>query len=161
MLMKDIYQILDELGIAYKKHEHPPITTVEEGLEYRKDVEGLLIKNIFLRNKRGQRHYLVVIPHDKEVDLAKAREVVQDSKLGFAQEDRLMKYLGLKPGSVSLLGLINDENQDVGVVIDNEVWKSEVICVHPNVNTATLEISRDDLKKFLDHCGNAVHFADL
>jgi Ala-tRNA(Pro) deacylase len=159
--MKDIYKILGELGITYKKYEHPPITTVEEGSKYRKDVQGILIKNIFLRNKRGQRHYLVVIPHDKEVDLAMVREVVQDSKLGFAQEDRLMKYLGLKPGSVSMLGLINDENQEVGVVIDNEVWKSELICVHPNVNTATLEISRDDLQRFLDWRGNQVFFCDL
>ena len=159
--MKDIYKVLSDLGIAYNKVEHPPILTCEEGLEFRKDLKGLLIKNIFLRNKRGQRHYLVVIPQTKEVDLVKVRECVQDSKLGFAQEEYLKKYLDLVPGSVSLLGLINDAEKHVQVVIDNEVWKSDLICVHPNVNTATLEIRREDLEKFLEWCGNTVHFYDL
>ena len=161
LYMKDIYKILDDLAIDYKKYEHPPIMTVEEGVRYRQDAEGLLIKNIFLRNKRGQRHYLVVIPQTKEVDLVKVRECVQDSKLGFAQEEYLKKYLGLTPGSVSLLGLVNDEERHVQVVIDNEVWQSDLICVHPNINTATLEIRREDLQKFLDFCGNTVHFYDL
>jgi len=159
--MKDIYKILGDLGIEYVKHDHPPILTCEEGEKYREGIEALFIKNIFLRNKRGQRHYLVIIPQTKKVDLVKVRECVQDSKLGFAQEERLEKYLGLKPGCVSLLGLINDEEKHVQVVIDNEVWKSDVICCHPNVNTATLEIKREDLQKFLDFCGNTVHFADL
>ncbi|MBN2306598.1 prolyl-tRNA synthetase associated domain-containing protein [Candidatus Peregrinibacteria bacterium] len=159
--MKDIYKILADLDIDYVKHEHLPILTCEEGLEYRKGLKGLLIKNIFLRNKRGQRHYLVVIPQTKEVNLVKVRECVRDSKLGFAQEEYLKKYLDLVPGSVSLLGLINDAEKHVQVVIDNEVWKSDLICVHPNTNMATLEIKREDLQKFLDHCGNKVYFYDL
>ncbi|MBU0577103.1 prolyl-tRNA synthetase associated domain-containing protein [Patescibacteria group bacterium] len=159
--MKDIYDVLKSLEIDYIKHDHPPVFTCEEAAKYHDVMKGAHIKNIFLRNRNANKHYLVVIPEEKRLDLDLLKGNLGESKLGFASPERLMKYLGLTPGSVSILGLVNNEEKNVIVIIDNELWKTDAICCHPNVNTATLEIKRDDLKKFLDWCGNEVRFMDL
>ena len=159
--MKNIYAVLQTLGILYEKHDHPPLFNCEQASQYYGQMKGGHTKNLFLRNRSGNRHYLVSVPPEKQVDLNALRVKLGESKLGFASPERLMKYLGLTPGAVSLLGLVNNEDRSVVVVIDNDLWKNDTICCHPNVNTATLEIQREDLKKFLDHCGNEVRFMDL
>lgn len=159
--MQDIYKILAELGITYIKHDHPAVFTVQESDKYYKDIRGGKSKNLFVRNKKGNKHYLIVVESSKKVDLKKMAAALGEPSLGFASEERLMKYLGLTPGSVSPFGLINDLNKEVTVIIDNDLWKYDRLNSHPNINTSTLELSREDLKKFLDWCGNPVKFLDI
>ncbi len=160
--MNDIYQILQSLGISFVKHDHPAVFTVEESEKIGfRGAQGGDTKNLFLRNKKGDRHYLVSIGHHKKADLAGLRQKLGEAKLSFASPDRLMAKLGLTPGSVSLLGLINNAEHDVVVVIDKALWENPVMCCHPNINTATLEIPHVGMEKFLKHCGNEVRVMEL
>ncbi len=152
--MKDIYKVLDEIGVDYLKREHPAVFTCEEADQYYKDVEGGHSKNLFLRNKKGDTHYLVIIESSKKVDLKDLKEKLGESKLSFASEERLMRFLGLEKGSVSPFGLINDTEHEVVVVMDKDLLKYDKLHYHPNVNTATLEVSLDGFRRFLEWCGN-------
>ncbi len=160
--MKDIYAVLQELGISHVRHDHPAVFTVEESEKIGfKGAQGGDTKNLFLRNKKGDRHYLVSIGHHKKADLAELRQKLGESSLSFASPERLLAKLGLTPGSVSLLGLVNNAGHDVIVIIDKALWENPVVCCHPNANTATLEIPHDGLEKFLQHCGNELRVMEL
>lgn len=159
--MKDIYEILADLKISYIKHDHPAVFTCEEADQYYAKMPGGHSKNLFLRNKKGDKYYLVIVKSNKKVDIKKLGENLEDKKLAFASPERLKNVLDLTPGSVTPFGLINDENRQVVVVIDEDLWKYDTLNYHPNVNTATLGISREDFKKFLDWCGNEVRFMEL
>ncbi len=160
--MKDIYQILKELNIEYIDHKHPPVFTCEEAEKLRNNIEGAASKNLFLRNRKGNKHYLVVLTADKTLDLKQLEKDIGESKLGFASEERLQKYLGCGKGSVSVFGLISDQNKEVQVFIDEDLWKSDRLHYHPpGDNASTLELSQKDLQKFLDWCGNEVEFIKI
>lgn len=152
--MTDIYTILENLGIQYTQYDHPPLFTVEEAEKHYGQMPGGHTKNLFLRNKKGDTHYLVVVEATKNINLNELRKMCGESKLSFASPERLEQYLGLKPGSVSPLGLANNTANDVQVFIDQDLWKYDAINCHPNVNTATIAITPDNLKKFLDWTGN-------
>jgi Ala-tRNA(Pro) deacylase len=147
---------LDELGIAYTRHEHPPVATVEEAVHHWADIDATHCKNLFLRNQKGNRHYLVVVEHSKRVDLRALADQIGDGKLSFGSPDRLMAQLGLTPGSVSPFGLINNGDRAVRVVIDRDLKSAPRLSFHPNINTATLTIAASDFDKFLASCGNPV-----
>ena len=159
--MKDIYQVLEELGIAYKKVEHPPVFTVEEADRHRGEMRGGMSKNLFLRNKKGNRHYLLVLESGRAVEIKQIQGLLGESSLSFASPERLEKYLGLRPGSVSPFGIINDVDKAVTVIVDAGLLRHETLHYHPNVNTATLAVSRDDFKRFLAASGNEVRYLEL
>jgi Ala-tRNA(Pro) deacylase len=155
--MKDIYKILKDLKINFKGYEHQAVFTVEEALKHKGEIDGAKIKNLFLRNKKGDRHFLFITDAFKNVDLKKLSEVTGERKLGFASHERLQKYLKLTPGSVSPLGIINDINKEVIVLLDKELLdNNNKLNFHPNVNTATIQISKDDFLKFIKWSGNKV-----
>jgi Ala-tRNA(Pro) deacylase len=147
---------LQELGISYTRHEHPPVATVEEATAHWAGIEATHCKNLFLRNQKGSRHYLVVLTATKKADLKAVAQQIGDGKLSFASPDRLMTHLGLTPGSVSPFGLINDRDHAVRVVLDRDFQTATRLAFHPNINTATLTVSAADFAKFLDACGNPV-----
>jgi Ala-tRNA(Pro) deacylase len=149
---------LAELGIAYTRHEHPPVPTVEEAEKYWSAIDATHCKNLFLRNQKGNRHYLVIVGHAKKVDLRKTADQIGDGKLSFGSPERLLKYLGLTPGSVSPFGLINDSDHSVRVVLDRDLKSAERLSFHPNINTVTLTVSTADFVRFLDACGNSVQY---
>lgn len=153
--MKDIYSVLDKLGIVYKKYEHPAVFTVEEAKKHDTG-NSSHNKSIFLRNKKGDNFYLVLTLGSKRIDLKSLAIFLNETKLSFASPEKMMKYLGLTPGSVSPFGLINDVDKVVQVIVDEELLKFEKQGYHPNINTATLIISTEDLKKFLNWTGNKV-----
>ena len=159
--MKDIYQVLQELDISFEKHDHPPVFTVEEADALSGNLMGGRTKNLFLRNKKGKRHYLVVVESSKPIDIKKMRVLLGESSLSFASPERLKKYLGLEPGSVSPFGIINDAEGEVVVIVDQELMSHQVLNYHPNINTSTLAISRDDFRKFLEASGNEVRYLEL
>jgi Ala-tRNA(Pro) deacylase len=150
--MNDIYKILNDLNISFTEYTHPPVFTCEEAEKYNRG--GAKIKNLFLRNKKGSKYFLVILEALKNVDLKSLSESVDENKLGFASEERLAKYLNLKTGSVSPFGLINDKNKEVIVVLDKDLMNCEKLNFHPNMNTATIQISKDDFLKFIEWCGN-------
>src|SRR6478672_2996414 len=129
---------LEQLGIPFDRYEHPPIATGDEGLEHWEGIDAVHCKNLFLRNQKGTRHYLVILPVTKRADLRAVADQVGDGKLSFASPERLMTYLAVTPGSVSPFGLINDRERHVGVFLDRELKQAPRISFHPNINTATL-----------------------
>ena len=107
---------LKELGIAFTRHEHPPVATVDEAAQHWAGIDATHCKNLFLRNQKGNRHYLVVLEHLKKADLRAVADQIGDGKLSFASPERLMTHLGLTPGSVSPFGLINNQDHAVRLV---------------------------------------------
>jgi Ala-tRNA(Pro) deacylase len=152
---------LRELGIDYTRHEHPPVATVEEAEAHWAGIDATHCKNLFLRNQKGSRHYLVVLPASKRADLRAVAEQVGDGKLSFASPERLMTHLGLTPGSVSPFGLINDRHHEVRVVLDRDFQTAARLAFHPNINTRTFTVAAADFKKFLDACGNPVQHVNV
>jgi Ala-tRNA(Pro) deacylase len=153
-----VYDALDELNISYVKHEHPPVFTVEEAEQYWEDISGAHCKNLFLRNKKGKRHYLVILEHNKRADLQTLGRQLGEDRLSFASAERLMSYLGLEEGAVSPFGLLNDSQKEVQVIIDQDLKNAESINFHPNVNTATVGLSFSDFEEFLTFCTNPVRY---
>jgi Ala-tRNA(Pro) deacylase len=143
---------LTSLGIAYERFEHPPVPTVEEAEKHWAGIDAAHCKNLFLRNQKGNRHYLVIIGFRKRADLRRVADQIGDGKLSFASPERLMTYLGVTPGSVSPAGLINDREHHVRVFLDRDLKAAERISFHPNVNTATLTVAVSDFQRFLAAC---------
>jgi Ala-tRNA(Pro) deacylase len=151
-----VYEALDGLGIAYSRHEHPAAFTVSEAVEHWKVIPGVHCKNLFVRNKPGKRHYLVVAEHLKPLDLLALSHTLGDSRLSFASDERMARYLGLHPGEVSPFGLLFDVTHEVIVVLDEDVARADFVNFHPNVNTATVTVGGADFQKFLKAMGNRV-----
>lgn len=156
-----VEQRLQELGIGYQRHEHPPLPTVEEAAKHWAGIDATHCKNLFLRNQKGNRHYLVILVHSKQADLRSLAAQIGDGRLSFGSPERLMTHLGLAPGSVSPFGLINDAAHAVRVVLDRDLKSAHRVSFHPNVNTRTLVISRVDFERFLSSCGNSVQYVQL
>jgi Ala-tRNA(Pro) deacylase len=152
---------LIELGIVVERHEHPPVPTVEDAERYWADIDATHCKNLFLRNQKGDRHYLVVLKHSKKADLRAVADQIGDGKLSFASPERLMKHLGLTPGSVSPFGLINDAQHAVRVVLDRDLKAAERLSFHPNINTVTFVVAAADFARFLESAGNSVRFVAI
>ena len=153
-----VYEVLEKLGISFSRHEHPPVFTVEQAQQHWVGIAGAHCKNLFLRNKKGNRHYLVILEHTKNADLRKLTEKLGEDRLSFGSPERLKRFLGLDPGAVSPFGLINDSQKDIVVVIDQDLKKAERVNFHPNVNTATVGISAAALEKFLAWAGNSIRY---
>lgn len=158
---KRVYQVLKELGIDFARYEHPPVFTVSEARLYWADLVGAKCKNLFLRDEKGKRHFLVIADQAKVIDLKKLAQLVGEKRLTFASEERLRRLLGVEPGSVSPFGLINDLHHEVEVLIDADLEKAERINFHPNINTVTIGLSFSDFKKFLSWTGNFYRFVKL
>ena len=153
-----VYEVLERLGISYVRHEHPPVFTVDEAERHWGSITGAHCKNLFLRNKKGNRHYLIILEHSKNADLKALTKQLGEDRLSFASAERLMRYLGLEAGAVSPFGLINDSNKEVQVVVDRDLKTVQRVNFHPNVNTATVGIDFADFEKFLAWCGNSVRY---
>jgi Ala-tRNA(Pro) deacylase len=151
-----VYDTLDGLGIRFERYEHPPVFTAEEAAQHWAAVPGTPVKNLFLRNKKGDRHYLVILEIHKQADLRRLVRIIGDDRLSFGSPERLQARLGLTPGSVSPFGLINDTSHSVMVIVDEDLRSAERLIFHPNVNTASVTISGADFERFLASRGNVV-----
>jgi len=157
----ELYDLLDKLGISFEYREHPPVATIEEATRHWKGIDAGRCKNIFLRNHKGNRHYLVILEHLRDLNMRDLEQRLKQGKLSFASPERLKKYLGVEPGSVSPLGLVNDTDHHVHIFIDNKLLSFERLSFHPNVNTASITISRDNLIRFIEYHGNSYEFLAL
>jgi Ala-tRNA(Pro) deacylase len=151
----DLLLLLDRNNLPYDIVEHEPVFTIEDALAATPEVGGIKTKNVFLRDAKGTRHFLVVVPHDVRLDLAALARTLEASKLSMGSADRLQRHLGVSPGAVSVLALVNDRGRAVELVVDRRVWQADKVQAHPLRNTATLAIDRDALAAFLALTGHA------
>ncbi len=148
--MKEVKDFLTKHAIEFKKFEHPPVFTCEDVKQHDhlKEIKGVHSKNLFLKDKKSRRFYLVIIPEDKKADLRELGMIVNE-KLKFANDEDLNHILNTTSGAVSPFGLIFDKDKRTEVLIDKKVWHSDFVSFHPNINTETLEISGRAFQKFI------------
>lgn len=158
---QQLYALLEHLNIAFDYYEHPPAPTVEIAARYWKDIEATHCKNLFFRNHKGNRHYLVVLEYSHSLAIKDLETRLKQGKLTFASPERMKKYLGVEPGSVSPLGLINDVTHHVHLFLDYNLQYSRRISFHPCVNTASVVLSYSDFLRFLHHLGNSYDYVKL
>ncbi len=141
-------------AIKLERHEHAAVMTVAESELLVPLLPGAKTKNLFLRDKKGLKHFLVTIPAALSANLNQLGDVLGAGRLGFASAERLLTHLGVTPGSVSLLGLVNDAGHNVQFVIDQVLWNAPAVQAHPLINTATLVVPHADLVRFLAATGH-------
>jgi len=156
-----VYETLDRLGIAYSYTEHPAAATIEEGRPYWADLPGTHCKNLFFRNHKGNRHYLVIFQCDQHLAIHDLEQRLHQGKLSFASEQRMERYLGLRPGSVSPFGLLNDREHHVYVFLDEALKGYTHLSFHPNDNRASLNIKFEDFVRYMDATGNGYEWIRL
>lgn len=154
-----VFNVLRSLNIEYQLVNHPAAFTVEDMDNLHQYGDGC--KNLFLRDDKGKRHFLLLFDKDKQADLKSIQAQLGCSRLGFASEARLFKYLQLRKGEVTPLGIINDPEAMVEVILDKDLTGKKKLGVHPNDNTATVWISFDDLKKVIETNENPIHFVNV
>jgi Ala-tRNA(Pro) deacylase len=157
----DLDAFLRNHGITAARHSHPPVMTVAESERLVPRLPGAKTKNLFLRDKKGARHFLATVPHDLPVDLNALGSALAAGRLGFASPERLAKHLGVTPGSVSLLALVNDTARAVEFVIDRALWDAPAVQAHPLVNDATMVLTHVELVRFLAATGHAPRVIDV
>lgn len=155
---ENILEKLKNLEIAFELVEHAPAFTMDEYNALGFNPNDEICKNLFLRDYKGTRHMLVVLKGSKHADLGLIRDEVESSKLSFASDERLAKYLDVQKGSVSPLGLINDETGAVEVCFDEDLKDAVRLGFHPNDNTATVFLSFQDVQKYIESTGHTVRF---
>lgn len=158
-----VYETLDKMGISYRKAEHRAIFSREDVTAEEEHLwEGYKVsKNLFLRNAKGDKHYLVVTVVDKKADLKHLAEEIGSSRLSFGSEQRLDKYLRVKPGSISSFAVLNDDKREVIVVFDKGLVGEKHFALHPNENTATVYIDFADVERLVREHGNEIMYADI
>jgi Ala-tRNA(Pro) deacylase len=157
----ELYLLFEKLNIQFEYHEHPPLATIEDTKTHWKNYNSGRCKNIFFRNHKGDRHYLVILEHLRQLNIRDLEKRLKQGKLTFASDFRLKKYLGIEPGSVSPFGLINDSEKHVHLFIDEKLKEFDRLTFHPNINTASLVLSKSDFLKFLEYTGNTFEFIRL
>ncbi len=156
-----VIERLNSLGIKYERVEHPAVHTMEEMHLLGIFNKGVIGKNLFLRDAKGRRHFLVFVFGEKRVNLSEIEEKVGIKHCSFGSAERLDKHLGLTKGSVSPLGVINDKGSSVEFVIDKEFIGCRYVGVHPNQNTSTLWLSFSDIEKVIKENGNSIIYIDI
>lgn len=158
-------QYLEQHNINYILHEHPAVFTCEEADIHCKDVPGMPGKNLFLKEKdssgKTQNYVIVIMPAEKRLNLKALQKQLEVKKLTFCNEEELKQYLNLTPGSVSPFGLINDKEHEVKVLIDEDLWNADVVNFHPNINTASLELKKEEFHKYINSLENEVRIIGL
>ncbi|MBT4604419.1 prolyl-tRNA synthetase associated domain-containing protein [archaeon] len=146
---QNVQDFLDEHELKYKLHQHPAVFTCAEADIHCKGIPGTACKNLFLKSRKGNNFFLVILPANKKARLDELSKILEAKKLKFANENELKDSLGLLPGSVSILGLLNDSEKKVNLVIDKELWDAKIVGFHPNINTATLEFAQEEFHKLV------------
>jgi len=158
---REVHEALAALGIAFERYEHPPVASAVGAEAHWSGIDAVHTKNLFLRNKKGTRHYLVIVPLLERADMRAVSDQIGDGRLSFGAPEPMMKYLGVTPGSVSPFGLIHDTTRAIDVWLDRKLKTSGRISFHPNINTATLVLAFSDFERFLAAQGNPVRYLTM
>ena len=156
-----VFAWLDEHDIEYSWYEHPEAPTIEIAREYWRKDGSKHCKNLFFRNHKGNRHYLVCFDSEQSMAIHDLEHILHQGKLSFASPVRMMKWLGLCPGSVSPFGLINDEENHTHLFLDKNLESAESLSFHPNDSRGTVVISKAEFLRYLEAVGNSWEFVEL
>lgn len=156
-----VFDYLDARSIRYTWYEHPEAPTCEIALRYCRGDGAQHCKNLFLRNHKGDRHYLVSFDAEQRLAIRDLEQRLHQGKLSFASPERMARWLGLCPGSVSPFGLINDPQHHVHLFLDARLRERPQLAFHPNDNRATVVIDRDEFVRYLASVGNGWEFLAL
>ncbi|MBU0757271.1 MAG: prolyl-tRNA synthetase associated domain-containing protein [Nanoarchaeota archaeon] len=148
-------------NISYTLHKHEPVFTVEQAKIYCRHIPGMHCKNLFLQDKTKNGYYLILMPAEKKLVINKLAKMIDLKKMSFAPPDELKRIMDLDPGSVSPFGLIHDKGKETTLLIDKEIWDADIVTFHPNVNSETLEIKRDDFRKYVESLGCRYEVLDI
>ncbi len=145
-----VYDFLDDLGIEYVRTDHEPAQTMEDCNRIDKVLDVLICKNLFLCNRQKTVFYLLLMPGDKPFKTKELSSQINSARLSFAGEDKMLEFLDIQPGAVSVMGLMNDKENNVKLLVDEDVLKDEFIGCHPCVNTSSIKLKTADVfEKFL------------
>lgn len=153
--IEQVLQLLQKLDIKFEFFAHEALPTVDAAMKYWQSIDAVACKNLFLRNNKGDRHFLVILRHDTDFSLKLLKKKIENQHFTFASPERLHKHLGLTPGSVSPFGLINDEAKNVELIVDVNIQFAPALLFHPNDNTATVKVSGVDLYRFFEYTGHS------
>lgn len=156
----DVLERLDSLNIEHKVYNHDAIFTVEEGLHLHKIIPGGHCKNLFLKDKKGQR-WLISALEDTEIDLKLVSNLIGAARVSFGSPERLWETLKVRPGSVTPFALINPSSKDLTVILDKRLFDQDIINFHPLVNTQSVTLKPKDLLKYIESCGHTPRIVDL
>lgn len=159
--MKCVEEFLKANNIEYVVHEHPAVFTCEEAQKHCSNVPGVASKNLFLRDDKKRRYFLVILSSKKRADLKNLAQLLGVKRVSFANDSELKEKLGLEPGAVSIFGLLNDSNLQVELFIDKDFYESSVVNFHPNRNTASVELKKEMLEKFLEIIEHKVNVINI
>lgn len=159
--MKAVRDFLDRNGVAYEFYRHPASPTITEAKQHWRDDGSKHCKNLFFRNHKGDRHYLVSFDCDRNLAIHELERRLRQGKLTFASQARMERYLGLEPGSVSPFGLINDVENHVHLFLDATLQRCPSLSFHPNDCRATVVIGRDEFERYLLLAGNSYEYIEL
>ena len=152
---------LNSNNIEYSWYTHPESPTIEIARQHWLKDGSKHCKNLFFRNHKGNRHYLVVLDCERDLDIHDLEKRLHQGKLSFASPERMNRYLGLQPGSVSPFGLINDTDNHVHLFIDENLKKENSLSFHPNDNHATVVIPNGEFMRYLSLVGNTYEFIEM
>lgn len=149
-----VYDFLDEHGIEYMRTDHEPADTMEDCYEIDSILQATICKNLFLCNRQKTQFYLLMMPGDKPFKTKEITSQIGSARLSFASAEDMEKYLDIKPGAVSIMGLINDTENKVQLLVDEDILEGEYLGCHPCVSTSSLRVRTDQIfGKYLE----AVH----
>ncbi|MGL5683898.1 MAG: prolyl-tRNA synthetase associated domain-containing protein [Marinifilaceae bacterium] len=158
---QQVYDFLKKLDIEFDYLEHPEAPTIEIAKQFWVNLDSTHCKNLFFRNHKGNKHYLVVFHCDENLAIRDLEQRLKQGKLSFASPERMDKYLGLKPGSVSPFGLINDTDNHVHLFLDKNLLKAQRLSFHPNDNRASISVAVTDFIRYLEAVGNSYEWIEL
>lgn len=156
-----VYEILDYLFIEYYRVDHEAAQTMEDCSAVENTLGAPICKNLFLRNEQKTKFYLLIMPGDKKFKTKDLSKQINSARLSFAEPEYMEKFLDIKPGSVSIAGLMNDRGGNVTFLADREVLQNEYIGIHPCVNTSTIKLRIRDLELFLSAVNHSMTIVDL
>ena len=159
--MQVVFDFLDSHQICYSWYEHPEAPTIEIARQHWHQDGSKHCKNLFFRNHKGNRHYLVCFDCEQSMAIHDLEHLLHQGKLSFASEQRMERWLGLKPGSVSPFGLINDTENHVHLFLDSKLRDYPSLSFHPNDNRATVVIELKEFLRYLEKVGNTYEFIEL
>jgi Ala-tRNA(Pro) deacylase len=149
-----LLDLFAQQGWEFEVVEHPAVFTIDEALANVPKLDGIKTKNVFIRDAKGLRHLLVIVPHDRRVDMAELGRQLPATKLSMGSPERLLRHLGVTPGAVSIFAVVNDRDRAVELIVDEAVWQAPKIQGHPLRNTATVVLDHATLEAFLAHTGH-------
>lgn len=150
-----VYDLLDQLNIDYQRIDHEEANTMEVCLEIEKSLKSTICKNLFLVNSNKSQYYLLMLKENKKFKTKMISKQINSSRLSFGSDEKMLEYLDITPGSVSLLGLMNDHDFKVQLLMDKDLLQDEYLGCHPCINTSSLRIKMKDvfekIMPFLHH----------